>query len=158
MNHEINHHNFARARTPGKLQEIFQERANYSYVLRELLELLVAISDIRSDEFANDEFYGRSDNGEVFNRLECYAEQAMAGGYELICLIELWRGRHELGDGATLVELPESHRVGTMAVQNGEITVRCDDVADTQAVGCGDPIKLGRSMLRKLASERYRWS
>ena len=154
MMKSINHDDFERARTPEKLKEIFDERDGLSYMLGELCDLVLRLTDGDGAEFVDQEFKGEVNNGEVYFQLEQKGYETIGAGLELISLVELWRGRHELGDDAILVERHGFTKIGVMAVKDGQVTVQYNDVAGSVSVSEGEPTKLARRILRSASSIR----
>lgn len=139
---------FENSRTPEALKAILLEYSNN--FLLDSSEDISSLANGNPEDIVDGEFGETDTNNDVYQLLEYKAGAIMWIGIELYRCLLLWRGRHELGATAELVERNGRLKMGVMAVVDGKLTVLNGFDSITHPVEIADPKKQARRLLRSL--------
>ena len=144
----IDYSAFEQARTPEALTKLLEEKAEDGFCIAEFDELVGHLEDY--DELVGYLFSNGATNDEVFWNVENAALAMIGVGYELIRILELWRGRHMLGDTAEVIAIRGRPKFGVMCAIDDQLVVQHDNVRHTERLSGDWANKAARMALRKL--------
>lgn len=140
---------FENSRTPEALKAVLAEQSE-NFFLLDSLEDVACLVDGNPEELVDVEFGDHATNNDVCISLEIRADALMWLGYELHRCLMLWRGRHQLGGDAEVVQRHGRPKFGVMAVAEGNVTVLNQFASITQSVAGNNPKAQAGKLLRKL--------
>jgi hypothetical protein len=142
---------FEKAATPEELKKIVFEMGDHGFCVPEFDSLVDSLAS--ADDFSDriDEMFAEGvTNADVFFEIEQAAGCMIGAGYDLLRILELWRGRHILGDSAELVERLGAPKIGVMIVENDGVTVIRDKAAASDSSILANPKAVAQRMLKSL--------
>lgn len=151
MKINIKKDHFEQAVTPDGLKNIIGEFGNRMFGLDDCEYLASSLTS--ANDFADHVdalFSAGAKNADVFNEIEQAASSMICAGFDLIRMIELWRGRHFLGDTATLIERYCVPKIGVMSVTEQRVTVVCRDAGASDVFIDANPRSVAQRLLRSL--------
>lgn len=151
MKISIKKDHFEQAVTPDALKSAVREFDGHGFYVDDHEDLVAYLSP--KDDLADkidDLFASCATNADVFFEIEQAARCMIGAGFDLIRIIELWRGRHFLGNGATLIERDGGPKIGIMAETDQRVTVIYSGSCASELAGEANPNVIAQRLLRAL--------